>query len=47
MPAPNTFDDQKTIKGIGKVITLDLEKNCSILREFLYGESEGGDSGTN
>lgn len=47
MPAPNTFDDQKSIKGIGKVITLDLEKNCSILRKFLYGESGGGDSGTN
>lgn len=42
MPAPNTFEDQESIKGIGKVITLDLEKNCSILREFLYGEN-GGD----
>ncbi len=39
MPAPNTFDDQKSIKGIGRVITLDLKKNCTILRNFLYGDS--------
>ena len=37
MPAPGTFDDQKSVAGIGKVITLDLEKNCQILRAFLYG----------
>ena len=40
MPAQGTFDDQETIAGVGKVITLDLEQNCSILREFLYGESK-------
>ena len=38
MPAPNTFDDQQDIKGVGKVVTLDLEKNCEILRRFLYGD---------
>lgn len=39
MPAPNTFDDQQYVKGIGYVIDLDLKKNCSILRSFLYGSS--------
>lgn len=39
MPAPNTFDDQKYVNGIGYVIDLDLKKNCTILRNFLYGES--------
>jgi LCP family protein required for cell wall assembly len=39
MPAPGTFDDQTTVKGIGSVITLDLKKNCTILRQFLYGDS--------
>jgi LCP family protein required for cell wall assembly len=40
MPAPNTFDDRKSVKGIGDVITLDLKKNCTILRQFLYGETD-------
>ncbi len=44
IPAPNTFNDQKSVKGIGKVVSLDLEKNCSILREFLYGDSGSDES---
>ncbi len=45
MPAPGTFDDQRSVDGVGKVIDLDLKKNCAILREFLYGASSdsGGD----
>lgn len=39
IPAPGTFDDQKYVKGIGDVISLDLEKNCTLLRQLLYGES--------
>lgn len=38
IPAPNTFTDDKTVKGIGKVVSINLEKNCAILRQFLYGE---------
>jgi LCP family protein required for cell wall assembly len=44
VPAPNTFDDQKSVKGIGKVVSLDLEKNCTLLREFLYEESGSSES---
>jgi len=47
IPAPNTFDDSKSVK-IGKdyqkVIQLDLEKNCAILRKFLYGDSSSESS---
>lgn len=39
IPAPNTFDDKKVVKGIGDVVELDLEKNCSLLRQFLYGDA--------
>lgn len=39
IPAEGTFDDQKYVKGIGDVISLDLKKNCAILRQFLYGDS--------
>lgn len=39
IPAPGTFNDQYKVRGIGYVIKLDLEKNCAILRSFLYGES--------
>lgn len=46
MPAPNTFGDQEDIKGVGNIVRPDLEKNCSILREFLYGEKDGTESGT-
>lgn len=38
IPAPNTFDDQKYVPGIGDVIDIDLTKNCAILRQFLYGD---------
>ena len=37
IPAEGTFDDQKYVRGIGDVISLDLKKNCTILRQFLYG----------
>lgn len=47
IPAPNTFDDTVSIDGVGKVISLDLEKNCTLLREFLYGESDTSSSSTN
>lgn len=40
IPAPNTFNDNVSVKGVGKVIKLDLEKNCAILREFLYGSTD-------
>ena len=38
IPSAGTYDDQKTVKGIGNVVTLDLKKNCAILRSYLYGE---------
>lgn len=44
IPAPNTFDDSVSVKGIGKVISLDLEKNCTLLREFLYGDGDSSES---
>ncbi|QAT48801.1 LytR family transcriptional regulator [Caproiciproducens sp. NJN-50] len=46
IPATDTFDDTVSVKGIGKVVSLDLEKNCTILRQFLYGDedSSGSDS---
>ena len=47
MPAPNTFDDSIEIDGIGNVISLDLEQNCSILREFLYDESSASEISSN
>ena len=43
MPAEGTFNDQKYVKGIGDVISLDLKKNCTILRQFLY-ESDSSSS---
>ena len=45
MPAPGTFDDTTSVKGIGDVITLDLKKNCAILRQFLYGGGASSASG--
>lgn len=47
IPAPNTFDDGVKIDG-SDVIDLDLEKNCTVLREFLYGDEDSSesDSGT-
>lgn len=47
VPAANTFDDTVSVKGIGKVISLDLEKNCALLREFLYGETDSSESSAN
>jgi anionic cell wall polymer biosynthesis LytR-Cps2A-Psr (LCP) family protein len=44
MPAPNTFDDRTYVKGIGYVIDLDLEQNCTLLREFLYGETDSSEN---
>jgi polyisoprenyl-teichoic acid--peptidoglycan teichoic acid transferase len=44
MPAPNTFDDSVFIDGVGNVISLDLEENCTILREFLYGDNDSSNS---
>jgi LCP family protein required for cell wall assembly len=38
VPAPDTFTEDD-IDGVGNVLTLDLEKNCALLRQFLYGES--------
>ncbi|MCI1965060.1 MAG: LCP family protein [Oscillospiraceae bacterium] len=43
-PAPNTFNDQKHVAGIGSVIDIDLEQNCALLREFLYGETASSSS---
>jgi LCP family protein required for cell wall assembly len=45
MPAPGTFDDQRDVTGIGTVIDLDLKKNCTILRQFLYGDASSSQSG--
>lgn len=44
VPAPDTFDDTVSVKGIGKVVSLDLEKNCTLLREFLYGGGSSSES---
>ena len=45
VPAPGTFDDSVSVKGIGKVISLDLEKNRTLLHEFLSGgDSSGSDA---
>ncbi|HAH78262.1 MAG TPA: LytR family transcriptional regulator [Ruminococcaceae bacterium] len=34
MPADNAYKDEK--KSVGEVLVPDLEKNCALLREFLY-----------
>ncbi|WP_411678218.1 LCP family protein [Caproicibacter sp.] len=44
IPAPNTFDDSVSVKGIGKVVSVNLEKNCTVLRQFLYGENSSSES---
>lgn len=46
VPAPNTFDDQSSVSGIGRVLKLDLEKNCALLRQFLYGETASSEVST-
>lgn len=38
IPAPGTFNDQKVIDGVGKVVKIDLKANCAKLRQFLYGD---------
>lgn len=39
IPAENAYTNEKINKAA--VIVPDLEKNCTILREFLYGDSDG------
>ncbi|WBY64299.1 LCP family protein [Thermocaproicibacter melissae] len=39
IPAPDTFTDKSDVPGAGDVLVLDLEKNCALLRQFLYGET--------
>lgn len=38
VPAPDTFTEED-VDGVGNVLSLDLEKNCALLRQFLYGET--------
>lgn len=45
IPAPGTFNDQRDVEGVGRVIDLDLGKNCILLRQFLYGNTSSGQSG--
>lgn len=40
IPAQGTYEDAN--KDVGAVLVPDLEKNCAILREFLYGEDKDG-----
>jgi cell envelope-related function transcriptional attenuator common domain len=41
VPNEGTYKDE-TIKGVGAVLVPNLEKNCKLLREFIYGEDENG-----
>jgi polyisoprenyl-teichoic acid--peptidoglycan teichoic acid transferase len=45
VPNDDTYKDE-TIKGAGAVLVPNLEKNCKLLREFLYGEDENGNTVT-
>jgi len=45
VPNVNTYKDE-TLKGVGAVLVPDLPKNCKLLREFLYGEDENGNTVT-
>lgn len=41
VPNEGTYTE-KSIKGVGAVLVPNLEKNCKLLREFIYGVDESG-----